>query len=666
MTKYPTMDIDRFNFWEKLPNILKVISEAEYVAVDLEMSGIQVDKPHTGPVVTKPTLQGTYDDARSAAMLYTILQFGFTCISWDLDKKSYVTKTFNIPLYPGVCLYNRYSRHLYRAMKRTVTMSTKSLGFLEEHEFDFSDLFHRGVPYMSLAEYESKEVTDFMADPFPAKEEKFDVLDLPKRAMEFRNDVEMKVSAYQVQLDTGTEPTPVKIDGTSGHRLNGLQKRLVHQLLYDKFPRLVALSRDAGHFFEIVKRREPMPDSIQTRQRTARTQVGARILWDAICGQPFVHNIDAGAVVGDSLFGWRQVKTELEQYETRLRNKSPILVGHNMLMDLCFLQSNFVRALPDSLQEFRAITRERLPRIVDTKYLFTREGDEMSPDYSLAECFAAMEGQQLPAVVSSDSHPQHSHHQAGYDSTWSQPGFTPSQQMLTRLRTGYMTAIVFLKKAYQLSQSRDGLWSIASEDLGEGEAIRPPYIPPEDLGEGETIRSPYIPPHRRDPRQTTQGRLLKAGHKQMATVLPPKPDVPEVPEIPARCTDAPRPPSPGNLLEKRDEEVVAKLAKSTILQPPRRGAAPATAPPTPERSLEQEREPEPEQETESEPATRRKSKSPARVSGQIPEWGREFWGNYGNRTRVGQFGFVLYMPKMAGEKMPEDVEEEKPVEALRT
>lgn len=430
------MDINRINFLANLLNILKVISKAEFVAVDLEMSGIQVDKPSTTPVVIKPTLQGAYEEARSAAMLYTILQFGFTCISWDPNKKSYVTETFNIPLHPGVRPCNcvrpckESSCRLYSAMKRSVTISTKSLGFLEYNQFDFSGLFQRGVPYMSSAERESKEVVDFIDGQGPAKEETINVLALPKAAMEFRNGVEMKVSAYQEQLSTGGRPTSVKIDNTSGHRLNTLQRRLVHELLQDKFPALVAFSQGGGRVLEIVKRGAPLPDSIRARQRrqrsqAVRTQIGARILWDAICGQPFVLNIDSEAVARDSYVPLSQVKAELEQYERRLRNKSPILVGHNILMDLCFLQSNFVRPLPDSLQEFRAITRERLPRIVDTKYLFTRGGDEMSADYSLLECFADMHGQQLPAVVSSHRHPQNRPHQAGYDSTWSQPGFIP-------------------------------------------------------------------------------------------------------------------------------------------------------------------------------------------------------------------------------------------------
>ncbi|KAH8782758.1 ribonuclease H-like domain-containing protein [Diaporthe sp. PMI_573] len=509
------MDIDRYNFWENLPTILEAICEARYVAVDLEMSGIHVDKLQHMPVPTKPSLQEAYDGAREAALQYTILQFGFTCINWDPDKNSYVTKTFNIPLHPGVVVENAYSSYLYSVMKRCISISTRSLGFLEHNGFSFPDVFQKGVPYLSLEEFISKEVSGFISGKRPAEEDLFDVANLPKKSAEFRNGVKEKISAWRIQLLTKADPKPVRVYGPSGHRLNGLQKRL-------------AVSK----------------------------QSGARILWDAICGQPFVYCIDTELVVGNDPVRCRQLKTELEQYESRLRNKGPILVGHNMLMDLCFLHCNFVGSLPEPVQEFRAVTRKRLPRIVDTKYLFTRGGDEMSPDYSLAECFAAMKGQQLPVVVSSPIHssPEPLHHQAGYDS--------------------YMTAIVFLRKSYQLAQTGERLWYIASEDLGEGEAMRPPY-------------------------------------------LSPKP-------VPVQVYQA--------LLDDHDEDVMATLAnKYSIMEPYRRTPAPATAPPTPEQSPERDPEPSP-------------------LADTIPEWNGRFWGKYGNRTRVGQFSLILYMPKMAGEE----------------
>lgn len=69
------MDIDRANLWQKLPSTLKAISEAQFIPVNLEMSGILLGK--AGPR-TSPSLQQIYGDAKVAAETFTIMQFGLT------------------------------------------------------------------------------------------------------------------------------------------------------------------------------------------------------------------------------------------------------------------------------------------------------------------------------------------------------------------------------------------------------------------------------------------------------------------------------------------------------------------------------------------------------------------------------------------------------------
>lgn len=413
------MDIDRFNFWEKLPSILKAISEAQYVAVDLEMSGVHVDNFREMPVPKMPTLQDAYDDALMAAEMYTILQFGFTCISWDQEKKSYVTKTFNVPLYPGIIADNFTSRDLASTMNRCIRFSTKTLAFLEKNGFDFLDVFHKGVPYLSARERDEKGIIDFITLTRPA-EELIDANELPIKSLQFRTDVEEKIINWKLEQLVGSQPEPLKVYSPLGHRLNGLQKRLVHQLIQDRYPQFQAMSRQGGAYMEIIGAAGRTPDSemVLQRLRALSKQAGARILWDAICGRPFAGSIDTKIIAGDDPVKFIQLRTELNGYESRLRNRSPVVIGHNILTDLCFLHCKFVGHLPGSLQEFRSLTRERLPRIVDTKYLFTRGGSEMSPDYSLGECFTAMESQQLPAVVADPSYgySKPCHHQAGYDS----------------------------------------------------------------------------------------------------------------------------------------------------------------------------------------------------------------------------------------------------------
>lgn len=191
-----------------------------------------------------------------------------------------------------------------------------------------------------------------------------------------------------------------------------------------------------------------------------------------------------------------------------------------------------------------------------------------------------------------------------------------------------MTAVVFLKKSYQLSQAREGLWYIPSEDLGEGEALR-------------SRSTSYSSPKLNQPRMTFELRK--------APLPSPMPPMPNVSKLSSGQRFKIGTASPGNLLEERDEDVVAALAKFRVMEPEVRPAAPATAPPTPKESPERKPTPRPD------PTPKRRSKSDIEsppVPGRLPEWESKFWSKYGNRSRVGQFGHILYIGKMAGEQLP--------------
>jgi poly(A)-specific ribonuclease len=51
-----------------------------------------------------------------------------------------------------------------------------------------------------------------------------------------------------------------------------------------------------------------------------------------------------------------------------------ILIGHNPLLDLCFLHEAFLHPLPSDVSAFRRNTHTSFPKIVDTKYLSSRLG----------------------------------------------------------------------------------------------------------------------------------------------------------------------------------------------------------------------------------------------------------------------------------------------------
>lgn len=79
-----TMDIDQGNFWVNLPHIVKAIAAATYVAVDPEMTGIKSLDIAKSPVLG---MNEIYNQAKSNAKGFHILQFGLTCIQYDPSVK---------------------------------------------------------------------------------------------------------------------------------------------------------------------------------------------------------------------------------------------------------------------------------------------------------------------------------------------------------------------------------------------------------------------------------------------------------------------------------------------------------------------------------------------------------------------------------------------------
>jgi hypothetical protein len=81
------MDVNKDNFFHLLPEVLRDISVATFVSIDVEMGGITMN-PHYGPngrhhQTAKPSLEEEYLDIRESASKYQVLQFGLTCIKED-------------------------------------------------------------------------------------------------------------------------------------------------------------------------------------------------------------------------------------------------------------------------------------------------------------------------------------------------------------------------------------------------------------------------------------------------------------------------------------------------------------------------------------------------------------------------------------------------------
>lgn len=81
------MEISRKEFPFEVVHIIRHITEAHFVAIDLELSGI-APRVQGGNGGAKRSLQEVYQEAKEAAEKYAVLQFGLTIVKEDIEHGS--------------------------------------------------------------------------------------------------------------------------------------------------------------------------------------------------------------------------------------------------------------------------------------------------------------------------------------------------------------------------------------------------------------------------------------------------------------------------------------------------------------------------------------------------------------------------------------------------
>ncbi|KAI1359567.1 ribonuclease H-like domain-containing protein [Xylaria arbuscula] len=91
--------------------------------------------------------------------------------------------------------------------------------------------------------------------------------------------------------------------------------------------------------------------------------VGVRYLIDALTGHPFASKIDPAWCGGNIS------KTRLNEIEKSLKDRRPILVGHNVFDTLFLMHALFIGELPRTASKFSSAIHNLFPRIVDIDYV---------------------------------------------------------------------------------------------------------------------------------------------------------------------------------------------------------------------------------------------------------------------------------------------------------
>ncbi|KAL8873587.1 MAG: hypothetical protein Q9174_000979 [Haloplaca sp. 1 TL-2023] len=420
------MDVNHRNFHNLLPSLLAAIADAHFVALDLELSGIpggQINKakvPGSGSRTDgKPSLQERYEETKSAAEKYQVLQMGITCVGENRQRGVYVVRPYNFFLNP----VSDERLHI----ERVISYQSGAVGFLLSQGFRMEGPYVDGVPYFSrIEEVEARRLEARRRDR--AGIANIQIQDGDVATALFMERVRREVDGWKNDLlpmynFLNIAPVGFEQPEYRGQGLNNFQKALIHQYIRAEHPDLATYSRPG--FVQIVaydKAREDADEQYRNKmfeQRLVR-QIGLRWLVEAIHGGD-LSRIDEHSLTSPGDAKSDAVVSRFNFVRRQLSGHSTVLVGHNIFLDLIYFYACFFGKLPDRVEEFEHCIHQLFPRIIDTKYLATHglDGQALARS-SLEELDKELSKQPQPTIELHPDHPKYQiatpAHEAGFDS----------------------------------------------------------------------------------------------------------------------------------------------------------------------------------------------------------------------------------------------------------
>ncbi|OZJ05832.1 hypothetical protein BZG36_00909 [Bifiguratus adelaidae] len=354
------MEVIRSNFADALERVGEAIHEAEFLAIDAEFSGLEQVADLRK---SEYDVEQYYIDIAALVKRYNIIQFGLCAFTWSAVSQSYISKPFNFYLFPTTTTGTA-------RLDRPFSVQPSAIDFLAKHSFDFNKWLYCGIPWLTQAEEES------LVQQYRNKVQKgFDDIVEDKKGKEYMETARIQIKQVYTSKDGFVNLVP--------H--NAYLRRLVYQEIRNHHPDLIAQGRPG--FIQVRVAKKDESDQIKQRDmdRFERDLSEAR--------------------------GFRAV------FDMMKASRKPI-VGHNLLVDIMMMQSQFEGGLPADFEAFKRDIQMSFPCILDTKFICETAAGLQIKSTSLDALLDQTSQYDCPPV---DMHPAFTRyfegrlHEAGYD-----------------------------------------------------------------------------------------------------------------------------------------------------------------------------------------------------------------------------------------------------------
>ncbi|GAQ88244.1 hypothetical protein KFL_004120110 [Klebsormidium nitens] len=338
-------------FQDSLPRVFQAIREADFVAFDLEYTGINAAPwQQMGEFDNKDTI---YAKRKQSAANFVVLQVGLCPFRWEPGKGRFEVSPFNFLISPPV--------------KNTPSFycEAASLKFLLLNRIEMTESLNNGIPYLSddgERSFKELHLDRKLREAASFRDHEYGDLS-PEDTISIEKMVH-QISEWHGAILAASTHEEAPSSRLRLPSLTLLQRRVIVEALRRLFPMVVpvTLNDAAAHTYEMGAGTEAKLrctlEIVYAESEEEKTAQEARLRTE-IEAQTQAY-IDKNA-------GFKRVVEELA-------GGPAFLVGHNCMLDLMHILDKFGPGVPPTPPEFSAEVRSRFPALFDTKHMVFSDG----------------------------------------------------------------------------------------------------------------------------------------------------------------------------------------------------------------------------------------------------------------------------------------------------
>ncbi|XP_017768590.1 PREDICTED: poly(A)-specific ribonuclease PARN-like [Nicrophorus vespilloides] len=319
------MEITKSTYFEKLPEVKAAIDASTFIAIDCELTGINT----TSEINAYDTPKQYFEKVHKNSKDFLVIQFGICTFTYCEKSKSFQQQAFNFYIFP-------------RPLNRMVPdcrflCQSSSIDFLVKQGFDFNKLFNEGIPYLNT-QHEAK-YREVLEEGRQARAKLYlspqtlNRISIPEEDQPFIDKVFAEIEKF-IASDKDEHILP---------KCNPFIRRLIYQTARERIDKRASLeTRQLENKDRVLVVTRPKSIDDRNKDEENKKLEEAEVLKQAI--------------------GFSEIIKYLAQ-------SRKLIVGHNMLLDVCHTIDKFLSNLPEKYESFKECVNCLFPFILDTKYM---------------------------------------------------------------------------------------------------------------------------------------------------------------------------------------------------------------------------------------------------------------------------------------------------------